>query len=189
MKKLSLTLYFALVFITACNTQEPPASSKVKAKVQKSPFSLSVVPETSRGEGFGSTIDMAHDKPRDFYVVLTNVSPEPQPVWEVWNSWGYRTISFELATVAGKKFVVSKRPGMFTANFPSTYLIEPGEHQVFAIRLDQWWETHPTFPKADETQIMLKAIYEVPPTTEAAQHKVWTGHLESRTYNLNLKQW
>jgi hypothetical protein len=102
---------------------------------------------------------------------------------------GYRTISFELTTVAGKKFVVSKRPGMFTANFPSTYLIEPGEHQVFAIRLDQWWETHPTLPKADETQIMLKAIYEVPPTTEAAQHKVWTGHLESRTYNLNLKQW
>jgi hypothetical protein len=188
MKKLFLTLYFALVFITACNTQKQPASSKVEAKAQKSPFSLSVVPETSRGDGFGSTIDMAHDKPRDFYVVLTNVSSEPQAVWEDWNSWGYRTISFELTTVDGKKFVVSKRPGIFTVNFPSTFLIEPGEHQVFAIRLDQWWETHPSLPKANQTAITLKAIYEVPPTPEAAQYKVWTGRLESRSYNLKLRQ-
>ena len=45
------------------------------------------------------------------------------------------------------------------------------------------------FPKTDETDITLKAIYEVPPTPEAAQYKVWTGRLESRTYNFKLRQW
>jgi hypothetical protein len=110
-------------------------------------------------------------------------------VWEHWNSWGYRTVSFELTTADGKRFLVSKRQQDFTMNYPSTFLIEPGEHQVYAIRLDERWETHPLLPKTDETPITLKAIYEVAPTPEAAQHKVWTGRQESRTYNLKLRQW
>ena len=189
MKKVLLTLCAVFVFVTACNNKNETESSQAKPSVQKVPFSLSIVPETSRGEGFGSSIEMAHDKPREFYVVLTNSSSEPQAVWEDWNSWGYQTVSFELTNVDGKKFHVSRRPGIFTVNFPSTFLISPGEHQVYAIRLDQWWETQPPLPKTDETDITLKAIYEVPPTPEAAQYKVWTGRLESRTYNFKLRQW
>jgi len=189
MKKVVLTLCAALVFITACNTKKEAASSKSEPSVQKFPFSLFVVPETSRGEHYGSSIEMAHDKPRVFYVVLTNVSSEPQAVWEYWNSWGYQTVSFELTTADSKKFLVSKRQEDFTRNFPSTFLIEPGEHQVYAIRLDQEWDTHPSLLKAAETPVILKAIYEVAPTSEAAQYKVWTGRLESRTYKLNLRQW
>jgi hypothetical protein len=177
------------VFITACNTHKEIASPKAEPSVQKSPFSLSIVPETSHGEHFGRSIEMAHDKPRAFYVVLTNVSSEPQAVWEYWNSWGYQTISFELTTVDGKEFLVSRRQEGFTRNFPSTFLIEPGEHQVYAIRLDQWWETHPALPKTDEMPITPKAVYEVSATPEAAQYKVWTGRVESRAYNLKLRQW
>jgi hypothetical protein len=164
-------------------------TSKAGSSVEKSPFSLSVVPQTSHEEPFGSAIEMAHNKPREFFVVLTNVSPGSQPVWEYWNSWGYQNISFELTTADGKKFGVSKRQEDFTRNFPSTFRIASGEHQVYAIRLDGWWETHPLLPKTDEMPIALKAIYEVPPTAEAAQYHVWTGHLESRSYELKLRQW
>jgi hypothetical protein len=83
MKKLILTIYVVLGFIAACNTPKEAVSSKTQPTVQKSPFSLSVVPETSRGQGFGSSIDMAHNKPRDFYAVLTNVSAEPQASCQV----------------------------------------------------------------------------------------------------------
>jgi hypothetical protein len=93
--------------------------------------------------------------PEDFYVVFTNVSAEPQAVWEYWNSWGYQTVTFELTTEDGRKFLVSKRPQSFTMNFPSEFLIEPGEHQVFAIRLNDEWETHPALPKAAEMPIIL----------------------------------
>ncbi len=189
MKRVFLTLCVVLVFVTSCNTRKEAATSKTQSSVQKSPFSLSVVPEASHGEGFGSSIEMAHNKPRDFYVVLTNVSSQTQAVWEYWNSWGYQTVSFEVTMADGKKFVVSRAQGYFTRNFPSTFLIEPGEHQVYAIRLDERWETHPSLPKADETAITLKAVYEVPPTPEAAQYKVWTGRLESRTYDFRLRQW
>ena len=119
----------------------------------------------------------------------SNTSSEQQAVWQYGNSWGYQTISFELTTVAGKKFLVSRREEGFTVNFPSTFLIEPGEHQVFAIQLDKRWETQQSLPKTNEESISLRAIYEVPPTPEAARYKVWTGRLESHSYDLKLIQW
>jgi len=157
------------------------------SEAPKVPFSLSIVPTNSSGE-VGS-ITMAQSKARDFYVVLTNVSKDPQPVWESWNSWGYQNISFELMTTEGRKFVLTTRQQDFTRNFPSTFLIQPGEHLVYAIRLDKWWEVRPTLPKSDEMPITLKAIYDVSPTPEAAQYKVWIGRVESRSYKLTLRQW
>jgi len=151
------------------------------------PFSLAVVP--SRSFGDGGIISMSHDRPQDFYVVLTNVSGESQVVWELWNSWGYQTISFELATANGKKFVLSKRPEAFTRNNPTTFAVQPGEHQVYAVHLDKWWVSNPAFTKADEMPITLKAVYQVPPTRETGEHKVWTGRVESHSYHFTLRQW
>jgi hypothetical protein len=126
---------------------------------------------------------------RDFYVLLSNVSKQPQTVWEDWNSWGYQAISFELITADGSKYVLSVRNQEFTANFPSTVVIEPSEHQVYVIHLDEWWEAHPSLPKTAELPIKMKAIYEVSPTPESEQYKVWTGRVESHVYNFTLRQW
>ncbi|PYX85096.1 MAG: hypothetical protein DMG70_04815 [Acidobacteria bacterium] len=49
---------------------------------------------------------------------------------------GYQTISFELTTANGKKFVLSKRPEAFTRNNPTTFAVQLGEHQVYAVYLD-----------------------------------------------------
>jgi hypothetical protein len=153
----------------------------------KALFSLAIVPEVSSSEG--GSIAMANYKPRDFYVVLTNISQEPQAVWEYWNSWGYQTISFEFATADGKKGRILKRDAIFTVNFPSTFVVKPGEHQVFVIHLDKWWQANPALPKADVMPITLKAVYEVSPTPEASQYKVSTGRVESHSYNFKLRQW
>lgn len=74
-------------------------------------------------------------------------------------------------------------------NFPSTFVVQPGEHQVFVIHLDEWWVAQPAFPRADEMPIAIKVIYEVKPTAEASQYRVWTGHIESHTYNFALSRW
>ena len=158
---------------------EPVAKAQ---ETSRSPFSLSIVP------GIGG-ITMAKNKPREFYVVITNVSGGPQSIWQYWNSWGYQAISFELTTADGKKFVLSKKQEEFTRNFPSTFVVEPGEHQVSPIKLDERWETHPALPKTDEMPITLKAVYEISTTPEASQYKVWTGRLESHGYNFSLRQW
>jgi hypothetical protein len=165
-------------FLSGCDSGAHPKG----AVLDQPPFSLSIVPGRSG-------ITMAKKKPDEFYVVVTNVSGLPQVVWESWNSWGYKAISFELTTTDGKKFVVSRRQEDFTKNAPSTFLVKPGEHQVYGIRLDEWWETHPTLPKSDEMPITLRAVYEVTPTPEATQYKVWTGRVESHSYNFWLRQW
>ena len=170
-----LLLLFLFIFVAPPSNQAP-----------KSPLAVSVVPTKNFGER--GVIAMASKGADAFYLVLTNVSNEPQPVWEYWNSWGYQTISFELTT-NDVKFVISRKPEIFTRNFPSTFLIQPGEHQVYAIRLDKSWEARPSLPWADELAITLKAIYQVSPTREAAELKVWTGRIESKTYNFTLRQW
>ena len=120
---------------------------------------------------------------------LTSPTSTSQMAWETWNSWGYQTISFELTASSGSKIVISKRQQDFTVNGPSTFVIPPGEHQIYAVKLDKSWEARPIVPKANKTSVALKAIYEVPSTPEAGQHKVWVGHLESRSYNFVLRQW
>jgi hypothetical protein len=154
---------------------------------RKAPFSLALVPSTSHSER--STIAMADEKPDGFYVVLTNISTKRQPVWEDWNSWGYQTISFVFTAADGKSIVISKRPQLFTKNHPSLFLIPSGEHQVYAIRLDKAWSARPLMPKAHEMPISVKAVYEVSATPEARHYQVWSGRVESRDYDLTLRQW
>ena len=157
----------------------------VRADVSKLPFSLTVVPSKSFAQ-VGS-ITMAHDTRNDFYVVLTNTSKEPQPVWEYWNGWGYETISFELTTSDGKNIGVVRREQGFTRNSPSTFTIQPGENQVYPIRLNTDWAANPALPTGDEMPITLKAIYNVRPLPEAIQYKVWTGRVESHSYKFTLR--
>lgn len=121
--------------------------------------------------------------------MLTNVSATQQRVWESWKSWAYQAITLERTAEDSKKFRVSRRQQDFTRNFPSTFFIEPGERQVIALRLDEWWQVNPPLPKVDEEPVKLKAIYELAPTPESSQYKVWTDRLESRTYDLKLRQW
>jgi hypothetical protein len=90
-------------FLSGCDGGKYLKGVEAVAEAQetsRSPFSLSIVP------GIGG-ITMAKNKPREFYVVITNVSGGPQSIWQYWNSWGYQAISFELTTADGKKFVLS----------------------------------------------------------------------------------
>ena len=124
----------------------------------------------------------------EFYVVLTNISKESQPVWEYWNSWGFQVISFELRTADGKQFVLTVKDHGFDKNSPDAYVVEPGEHQVFAIRLDDSWQVQPALTVSDGMPITLKAVYQVNPTRESTRKHVWTGRIESHAYSLSLEQ-
>jgi hypothetical protein len=132
---------------------------------------------------------MAHNNPREFFVVLTNISTKSQEIFESWNSWGYQVISLELTTGDGPKTAISVKQQDFLRNFPSTFVIKPGEHQVFPIRLDQRWVAIPALRKANDLPIQLKVIYEILPTPEATKEGVWIGRIESHEYKLTLRQW
>jgi len=132
---------------------------------------------------------IAEKQPDEFYVVLTNVSKEAQLVWEYWNSWGYQTLSFEITLSHRPKIIVLKRSEVFTRNFPSTFLIPPGEHQVYPIRLDKSWTPVRSFPNLTEMMATVKAVYDVPATDESLQYRVWAGRVESDSYEFALRHW
>jgi hypothetical protein len=163
-------------------------AATMHADDKKAPFKLSVVP-TASGTNQG-VISVAKKEPQVFYVVLTNISDQPQPTWETWNSWGFWTISFDLTMPNGKHFLITKnRREGFTVNFPSMFFVAPGEHQVYPIHLDAEWDNRPAFAENGETRVILKAIYEVSPTKESAKYGVWTGRIESTGYELILNHW
>jgi len=162
------------------------------SEAPKPPFSVSIVPNYS--DRFGSGISMGQSRQNEFFVVLTNISQQTQPVFETWNSLGYQTISFELVTPEGKKYVFSKKTHGFDKNFPSTYMIKAGENQVYTICLDDTWETTPSLPEEKKMQVAIKAIYEVSREQVpddfvkpfVAPFKVWYGRVESHSYNLTF---
>ena len=156
---------------------------------EASPFSISVVP--AKSGPFGREISMATNTIDNFYVVLTNVSKENQRAFEPSHSWGYYTVSFELQMEDGRTVLITKKPQGFTRNIPSTFMIPPGEQMVFPILLDNEWDAVPPLPIANKTPvaITIKAIYEVKPTPESAQQKVWTCCAESRGYHFDFLHW
>lgn len=164
-----------------------------------SPFTLTIVPSTSPPPPEGRFINIADEKADVFYVVLTNVSKETQPVFEGWNSWGYQTLSFELTLPDGKQTVLSVSPQNFTRNFPSTFSILPGEHQIFPIILDvaeertershTKWEMNPKVALGSQTAVTLKAVYEVAESPASKRKHVWTGRVESKACQLTVRYW
>jgi hypothetical protein len=192
---LGIALAATLVFVSACSaprTEKRLASSG--QRLGQSPFLISVVPTQSFHEPLGRIIAMTKTSPGFFYVVLTNVSNDPQAAFETWNEWGYQAVSFEAQTADGHTIAISKKSKGFRANAPATFIIPPGEHMVYSISLDEEWDAvpmPPTMADADATpiKILIKAIYEVKPTPEAAEEKVWTGRLESKIYDFDLRHW
>jgi len=182
----AIILFLCLAGCHAVPAPSNPNSNPTVTQTRKAPFMLSIVPTRSTSDS--RVITIASQKPDEFYVVLTNVSNEPQPVWETWNSWGSRTISFEFTFGNNPPILVARGPEDFTRNFPSTFLIPPGEHKVYPIRLDKWWDVG-SIPKSTEMLVSLKAVYQVPNTPEAAEYHVWTGRVESGNYQFTLRQW
>ena len=166
-------------------------SSAANEETESSPFQLAVVPTTSYDEPIGRHIAMAKSSPGAFYVILTNTSKKPQAAFEGWNSWGYQAISFEIRSAGGLKATITRKEQRFDKNFPSTFIIPPGESMVYPISLDAGWKALPSLPIADQTPmaIVLKAIYRVDPTPAAIKGTVWTGRVESKEYHFELRHW
>jgi hypothetical protein len=171
----SITLYFSLAVIA-------------RSQDHAAPFTLAIVPSASTSDE--QRITSGAKQAGTFYVVLTNTSDRPQPVWETSNSWGFWTISFDFRLPDGTHIHTSRnRKEAFTVNYPRTFVVLPRQQQIYPIQLDTTWDDRPQFPKAGSTHVTLKAIYEVGSTPEALQQNVWVGRVESPSYDLILDHW
>jgi hypothetical protein len=123
-----------------------------------------------------------------FIVVLTNLSDTAVTTWENANSWGYRTLAFEITTKDGKRHIATKKRQVFTRNGPSTFVIAPGVSRLIPVRLDSDWDGVPALQIDAGETFQIRAIYEVPPSPEAATAGVWVGRVASRSFTFPLSR-
>jgi hypothetical protein len=147
-------------------------------------LSVAIVPAQSTASG--QIIATALNRPRPFYVVVSNSSKSPTSIWEYWNSWGYQSISFEVTLPDGKSLLLSRREEIFTRNFPSSFLVAPGEAQVFPIELDSHWENQKALFGNCDKQVKLRATFHIEPSNDATTHQVWSGSAQSKLYDFRL---
>jgi len=120
------------------------------------------------------------DQKSHFHLLLTNKSNRPQRVWQDSNSWGYRSISFELTDASGKKWRVARKNTVFTRNIPSYHTIASGDTLVTDVYFGDLdlWDGFP-LQKGQSTTVRMRAVLDVPESPESAQFGVWTGRVES----------
>jgi len=159
----------------------------VSAYAADKPFNVLIIPE-KRSER-DSYISWGSGSVPAFFVLLTNLTDKPQPVFERWNSWGYQTIAFEMILSDGQKANLAVKERVFTKNAPSVYVIPPHGHQVFPITLGDEWLGKPNLGPAGTTKVMLKAVYEIVPTKESREQGAWTGRIESTPAEVYVRHW
>jgi hypothetical protein len=111
-------------------------------------------------------------------VAIANRGTTPVRVWELGNSWGDATLSFELLRDGAVEKIV-REPQVYTVNLPERREVPAGGRHEWRFDLgDGSWKigdvTH-----LDVPDTRLVAVYEVVPTPEAEEHGVWVGRLRS----------
>lgn len=118
-------------------------------------------------------------------AVLVNRGSVPARVWRMGNSWGDRTLSFEI-TRDGRTVPVVLGPQEYTRNVPSSFEIPPGGRHAFPFDLrDGTWETGPAADLLAEGGADLVAVYELKPDQEALEQGCWTGQVTSAPVRLS----
>lgn len=164
------------------------ADNDAAAAAVESPFRVAFVPQRRLKDGV-SWVEWGNGVKISGYVVLTNLSEKPQHVSETWNSWGYQAVSFELTLPDGAVKKATLKSQRFTKNFASTFIIPPGEHQVFPIKLDGRWDGKAAFAGRGQTKVKLRAVYELSKTDDSKRIGVSTSRAESEQFEVTLSHW
>ena len=73
-------------------------------------------------------------------VTVSNPTSKPIAVFDLWNSWGWDTLRFEMVCRSGEEIAVSRKYTDWTRNYPGYQLIKPGsEGQLDVDLLDGTW--------------------------------------------------
>lgn len=69
-----------------------------------------------------------------FHVVITNTSNMPKRLWEMWNSWGWYNLTFEVLDNQGNLIhVLKKKPHTWDKNYSSFVRLDPSGHFVIDV--------------------------------------------------------
>lgn len=97
-------------------------------------------------------------------------------IWELWNSWGYYTVTVTISH-GGKLIIAKKKPAEFTRNGPTVYKIAPGQCQNVVVDLnDGDWDL-PFRVGTDDR--LIRVELNIPPGIDAKEFGVFVGNISS----------
>jgi hypothetical protein len=171
---LVFTLFAVGTFLPTCSAAESPLGVKL------------AIPSNMDGVHY---LQQAVHPPSRFYVIVSNVSNEPQRVWDEHCSWGYFALSFEFTDITGKTTTAKKRDITWTVNSPVWRSLAPQESLVLEVHYaaTNWWSRFPE-PQGSRT-VTMRAVFTVSPDEESRRHKVWTGRISSEDREVTIHPW
>jgi hypothetical protein len=151
-------------------------------------WALEIIPNGSNAAG--QSIDT---RSQAFVVLLTNTSDHDLNTWIEEFSWGYDNLSFLVTRADGSSFRVVKQQELFTMNVAIPYLVRSHGHFAWAVTFSpDEWTGFPANWKGTE-DVTIQARFEIDPTPQSKEMKVWTGKVESLPMKVTLtrflKQW
>jgi hypothetical protein len=157
-----------LVLLCGVLTSAPPiASSELDRSAEEEP---NVKVSLAVPEGYKTVSSPLH-------VIIENVGNTPQQHFEEWNSWGYGNLSVEWSDESGNEGTVSKVPGSWDRNGPTTVTLQPGDALVREISFDEkLWRGWPKIKY--ETTLTLKVVYRAESHQDSPG---WIGTVEAKS--------
>jgi hypothetical protein len=122
---------------------------------------------------------MEDKEPPHFHVVIRNVSGKPQRLWpELWGK-GYQSLTFEVSSVSGQKWVASMQDAPVKQDSAPDSMLAPGECMVVDIYYTDrktWGDGFWLSPGNPTGMVTLRAIF----TQAKGDVGMWTGRAESQ---------
>lgn len=182
MKKYIKLLFISLIIgVYSCGTKEKISQEK------SPPFTLHLIPSSyPTGNLSYPVLDIGKPFYYSFEVVLTNTSDKPLRIWESWNSWGWKTLSFEIKLPDGQVIYTEQTDArLWSKNVPNWDQIPPNRHYVFRVDFKPmkqggyWDNSILDYVNESPTKCKIKAIYEICQSDELYEENVWMGRVES----------
>ncbi|MBA4055211.1 MAG: hypothetical protein C0490_10900 [Marivirga sp.] len=114
-------------------------------------------------------------------IVLTNMSSQEIILWETNNQIGWESISFHLKSQSSNAISVIKRKVRDWTGAGLTVLkLPPGGVHTLKINLkDGWWDIDEAKNNLNNETILIQAVFESAPSSEAKENGVFVGTVYS----------
>jgi hypothetical protein len=113
-------------------------------------------------------------------VTVSNLSSSKVRLWDLENSWGWDSFSFELRSESAERlFAIKRKVREWTKNGPAYFVLSSGESRdlLFSIE-DGWWEIEDLLAWKKKT-ILVRARLNVNWSAEAEHNGVFVGEVLS----------
>jgi hypothetical protein len=115
-------------------------------------------------------------------LTIANASDHALRLWEWENSWGWRSLSFELDAGGAVHAEIVRASRDWSKNAPVAFVVPPQSERDVSIDLrDGWWEMRTrsgngaVLEHQHEERVRARAVLRIEPSPEAETQRVFTG--------------